>query len=85
MLFAYLAPIIWAVSRRRSVLKHLPGLKQKFFIGHAQHFYKNPPPVILETIWKGFKECGKTWKIFMMQDTLVFSADPAVLEVRSLP
>lgn len=77
-------PLIFAVSRRRRILKPLPGLKESFLLGHAGHFLNATPPEIFKTLLEGFKQCGKTWKVFLLDDTLVVSSEPKVMEVSVL-
>lgn len=63
------------------MLRPVPGMKEHFFFGHSQHFINKSPPEILQLMIRGFKDCGKVWKFFMMHETLLMVAEPKVMEV----
>lgn len=74
-------PVVLDTIRRRRVLLPVPGLEQTCVLGHVKHFMNKPPPVILETVQRAFRECGTVWKTFLLHETLVFVSDPKIMEV----
>lgn len=79
-----LLPVILAFQRKRAVLKNVPGMKEFPVIGHGLHYLNKTPPQIVETVFRGFKECGKVWKLFLLHEVQVIVSDPKVLEVSVL-
>lgn len=76
-----LLPVILAFYRKRRVLKNVPGMKEFPIIGHGLHYLNKTPPEIVQTVFKGFQECGKVWKLFLLHEVQVIVSDPKVLEV----
>lgn len=74
-------PLVLAVSRRRRILKSIPGLEETFILGHTLHFMNKSPSVILETLNRGFRENGRVWKALLFHDTILLVSDPKIIEV----
>lgn len=74
-------PLVLAVSRRRRILKPIPGLEETFILGHTLHFMNKSPSVILETLNRGFRENGRVWKALLFHDTVLLVSDPKIIEV----
>lgn len=81
VLFAFIASVCYSVYRRRKILKPIPGLSEDFLIGSVRHFYNKPPREFFKIFVKGFQEFGKVWKVHLLHETIVFVADPKILEV----
>lgn len=80
-IFLPLLPVIIKFHRKKRVLRNVPGMKEFPIIGHALHYLNKSPPEIVQTVFKGFQECGKVWKLFLLHEVQVIVSDPKVLEV----
>lgn len=77
-----LLPDVLAIRRRRKALEKIPGLEEKFLIGHAQHFLNKSPSEIYTFLQGVYKDHGKAWKCFLLDTTMFLTADPKNMEVR---
>lgn len=81
LLSCFLLPIVLATNRMRRILRPVSGPEETFVLGHVQHFVNKTPSVIWKTVLRGFRECGKVFKMHLLNETLVFVSDPKIIEV----
>lgn len=74
-------PFLYSVYRKRRTLAPIPGLEEDFLIGHARHFFNKPPTEFIKVFARGFKQLGRVWKLHLLHDSVLFVADPKILEV----
>lgn len=77
----YLLPEWLAIRRRRKALENVPGLDEKFIIGHGHNFANKSPSEIFESMEEIYKKQGKAWKFFLFNTTMFLTADPKNMEV----
>lgn len=77
----FLLPVVLSTVRKRKLLSNMPGMKEKLILGHAAYYVNKKPHEIVEIVWQSFAECGKIWKMFLLHEVQVVTADPKVCEV----
>ena len=78
----YLLVTIFRVQRWKWLLKDVPGLEEKWIIGHGHHFMNKRPVELFQTLMDGTKKLGKIWKVFLLHEAVLVVSDPKVFEVR---
>lgn len=72
---------VYNVFKTRWALRSFPELEGNWLLGHVKNFINVPPAEIFKTVRRAFREKGKVWKLFLLQDTLLMVADPKIMEV----